>query len=287
MSQGLSWIGVGGVPPDDDPRAYVWERRLHWVMIGIALLSIPGFYLEELASTRPARILGEAIEIFILLAFTFELAWMLRITRHRAQYLSRNWLDVVVIAFTLASVVGFETQWVTLIRLTRVAIVGLLLMRAVAASRQVFRRGGLPYMLVFGFAALLLSGFGFYWLEPTVQSYGEGLWLAFVTGATIGYGDFVPTTVAARFFAVFIVLVGVATMSMLTANIAALLVGEDEARLRAEMQQDIRQMREALAGMIDAEERTVVRELHRDIRELRGEIARLREEVRRARGPGA
>ncbi len=284
---GLSWIGVGGVPPDDDPRAYVWERRLHWVMIGIALLSIPGFYLEELASTRPARILGEAIEIFILLAFTFELAWMLRITRHRAQYLSRNWLEVVVIAFTLASVVGFETQWVTLIRLTRVAIVGLLLMRAVAASRQVFRRGGLPYMLVFGFAALLLSGFGFYWLEPTVQSYGEGLWLAFVTGATIGYGDFVPTTVAARFFAVFIVLVGVATMSMLTANIAALLVGEDEARLRAEMQQDIRQMREALAGMIDAEERTVVRELHRDIRELRGEIARLREEVRRARGPGA
>lgn len=284
---GLSWIGVRGVPPDDDPRAYVWERRLHWVMIGIALLSIPGFYLEELASTRPARILGEAIEIFILLAFTFELAWMLRITRHRAQYLSRNWLDVVVIAFTLASVVGFETQWVTLIRLTRVAIVGLLLMRAVAASRQVFRRGGLPYMLVFGFAALLLSGFGFYWLEPTVQSYGEGLWLAFVTGATIGYGDFVPTTVAARFFAVFIVLVGVATMSMLTANIAALLVGEDEARLRAEMQQDIRQMREALAGMIDAEERAVVRELHRDIRELRGEIARLREEVRRARGPGA
>ena len=46
-------------------------------------------------------------------------------------------------------------------------------------------------------------------------------------------------------------------------------------------------MREALAGMIDAEERTVVRELHRDIRELRGEIARLREEVRQARGPKA
>jgi voltage-gated potassium channel len=151
----------------------------------------------------------------------------------------------------------------------------------------VLRRGGLPYVLVFGFVALLMSGFGFYWLEPTVKSYGEGLWLAFVTGATIGYGDFVPTTVAARFFAVFIVLVGVATMSMLTANIAALLVGEDEARLQAEMQKDIRQMREALAGMIDAEERTVVRELHRDIRELRGEIARLREEVRQARGPKA
>ena len=53
--RGLSWIGIGGVPPDDNPQAYVWEHRLHWVMICVALLSIPGFYFEELASTRPAR----------------------------------------------------------------------------------------------------------------------------------------------------------------------------------------------------------------------------------------
>lgn len=285
--RGLSWFGIGGVPPGDAPEAYLWERRLHWVMIGVALLSVPGFYFEELASGRPARVLGEVIEIFILVAFTAELGWMLHLTRLKVQYLFRNWLDVLVIVFTLASLVGFETEWVTLVRLTRVAIVGLLLMRTFAASRKVFRKGGLPYLLVFGFVVLLLSGFGFYWLEPTVHSYGEGLWLAVVTGATIGYGDFVPTTTAARFFAVFIVVVGVATMSMVTASIAALLIGEDERRLRQEMHEDVRTMRVEIARLITDEERTIIRELHRDVRHLRGELESVREEIealRRARG---
>ena len=285
--QGLSWFGIGGVPPGDAPEAYRWERRLHWVMIGVALLSIPGFYFEELSSGRPARILGEAIEVFILAAFTVELGWMLHLTRFKARYLFRNWLDLIAIVFTVASVVGFETEWVTLVRLTRIAIVGLLLMRAFAASSRLFRKGGLPYLLVFGFVALLLSGFGFYWLEPTVKSYGEGLWLAVVTGATIGYGDFVPTTTAARFFAVFIVILGVATMSMVTANIAALLVGEDERRLRQEMHEDIRTMRLEVARLIGDEERVVIRELHRDVRHLREELESVRRQIealRRERG---
>ncbi|MFO1319674.1 MAG: ion channel [Burkholderiales bacterium] len=273
-------LGMGGVPPDDVPEAYVWERRLHWVMIGVALLSIPGFYLEELSTARPLRILGALIEGFILVAFVAELVWMLRVTRQQARYLANNWLDLLIIAFSAASLAGIETEWVAMVRLLRIAIVGLLLMRAFGASRKLLRRGGLPYILVFGFISLLLSGFGFYWLEPTVRTYGEGLWLAFVTGATIGYGDFVPTTTAARFFAVFIVMVGVATMSMLTASIAALLVGEDETRLRQEMHADIRDMRSELARLIDEEERAVLRELHADVRELREEIARLRDEVR-------
>lgn len=278
-------LGMAGVPPDDQPQAYVWEKRLHWVMIGVALLSIPGFYLEELSTARPLRVLGSLIEGFILVAFCAELVWMLHITRQKLWYLGRNWLDLLIIAFSAASLTGIESEWVAMVRLMRLAIVGLLIVRAAAASRRLLKRGSLPYVLVFGFVALILSGFGFYWLEPTVKTYGEGLWLAFVTGATIGYGDFVPTTTSARFFAVFIVLVGVATMSMVTASIAALLVGEDEIRLRQEMHADIRDMRREIARLISEEERAVMRELHKDVRELREEITRLRQEVRARNRP--
>ena len=284
--QVASWLGLGGVPPGDHPEAYRWERRLHWVMIGVALLSLPVFYLEELASGGRTRLVGSAIEAFILLAFSAELLWMLRLTRFPWRYLARNWLDVLVIAFTVASLAGVDANWVTLVRLTRIGIVGLLLVRALSASSRLLRRGGLPYLLVFGFVSLLMSGFGFYWLEPTVHSYGEGLWLAFVTGATIGYGDFVPSTTAARFFAVFIVVVGVATMSMVTASIAALLVGEDERRLQQEIHDGIRAMREEISRAIASEERALLAEMHRDLREvhrdmvdLRAELARLRERV--------
>jgi voltage-gated potassium channel len=278
----LVWFGIGGVPPNDSPAAYVWEQRLHWVMMAVALMSIPALYLEELSDARPARMLGAAVEVFILLAFTAELVWMLRLTQQRVAYLRRNWLDLLVIAFTIAGLAGFGSEWVALVRLTRAVVVGMLLVRAMAASRRLFRRGGLPYVLVFAFVAMLLAGFGFFWLEPTVHSYGEGLWLAIVTGTTIGYGDFVPTTTAARTFAVVIVVVGVATMSMVTASIAALMVGEDESRMRHEMHEDIRQMRLEIKQLIDEEERSVIRELHLDVRELREDIAKLREDVRKA-----
>jgi voltage-gated potassium channel len=114
---------------------------------------------------------------------------------------------------------------------------------------------------------LLLAGVGFYFLEPTVHSLGEGLWLAFVTGSTVGYGDVVPTTTASRIFAVVMVLVGFALLSMVTATISAFFIGEDEKRTRREMHKD-------------------VRELRREVRELRDELGQLRrEKVVRDRQP--
>lgn len=281
------WAGIGGAPEDDSPKARAWEKRLHPVMIGVVILSLAGFLGEELLGTQPARVLGAAVETFVLLAFCAELAWMLHLTRFRLRYLMRNWLDLVVIGFSVAGLVGFETQWTVLVRLSRLGLVGVLLVRAAGVGSRLFRKGGLPYTLVFGLVALLLSGFGFFWLEPTVSSYGEGLWLAFVTGATIGYGDFVPTTTGARYFAALIAIVGVATMSIVTASIAALLVGEDERRLREEMHDDIRSMRGDLATLISAEERRVLEELRAEMVQVRSELRALAASLESSRGRDA
>ena len=35
------WIGLGGVAADDGSSAHDWQLRLHWVMFGVALLSVP------------------------------------------------------------------------------------------------------------------------------------------------------------------------------------------------------------------------------------------------------
>lgn len=276
---GAGWFGMGGVPPGDNERAYVWERRLHLVMIGVALLSIPAFYLEGQADKHAWLDLGAGVELFVAAAFAAELVWMLVLVRAKAAYLARNWLDVVIVAFSVASVLGLQAQWVALVRLSRLALVGVLFARGFTSVRRLFHRGALPYVFVVGLLAVLAAGAGFYWLEPTVHTYADGLWLAFVTGSTIGYGDFVPTTAASRLLAVLMVVVGFGLLSAVTASIAALLIGEDETRLRREMHRDIRGMREDLAAMISMEERTLVRELHRDVRELRDEIAELRREI--------
>ena len=53
---------------------------------------------------------------------------------------------------------------------------------------------------------LLVGGFGFWALDPRVHTLADGLWLAFTTAATVGYGDMVPSTYASRAFAVVVVL---------------------------------------------------------------------------------
>ena len=180
------------------------------------------------------------------------------------------------------NLVGWETEWVALARLMRIAVVGLLLARALGAMRDLFSPTGLPYVLGFLVVSLLLAGAGFYWLEPTVNSYSDGLWLAFVTAATVGYGDFVPTTPLSRLFAVLTCVLGLAVLSLVTATLVSLFMGEDEARVRREMHEDIKALRQSTEQVISADEQALRRELHQDMRLLREELRRLRDDLHRA-----
>jgi len=275
-----TWLGMGGVPLHDEARAYAWERRLHGVMLGAALLAIPAFYLVEVQRELDLRPFGRALEWTIFIAFSLELLWMLHVTRQKLRYLLGNWLDLLIVLAAAMSIAGHDTEWMAWARLLRVAMVGLVLTRALAEIRVLFSPGGLPYVFGFAVVALLMAGAGFYWLDPTIDSYADGVWLAFVTAATVGYGDIVPTTPASRVLAAMIVVVGVALLSMVTASIAAFFIGEDEKLLRKEMHRDIRQLRGEMAQLIDEEERRLRREMHADMRELRDELRRLREELR-------
>ena len=126
-------------------------------------------------------------------------------------------------------------------------------MKWIRRKRFLIRRG-LIYSLVLCGLILGIGGVGFWILEPSVHSLNEGLWLAFTTAATVGYGDVVPTTPFARAFAVVVVLLGLAVLSLVTASVAAMFV--------------------------EREERQIERDLMNEIGELRSEIRGLREEVR-------
>lgn len=124
-------------------------------------------------------------------------------------------------------------------------------------------RRGVLYSLVLCTLILLIGGVGFWALDPGVKTLADGLWLAFTTAATVGYGDIVPSTHASRGFAVLVVLLGLAVLSLATASLAAIFVEKDAQADEVVFEDD-------LAGEISL--------LRDDIRILREEVRALRQQ---------
>jgi voltage-gated potassium channel len=121
-------------------------------------------------------------------------------------------------------------------------------------KRLVTRRA--LYSLLLCLTILGLGGVGFWLLEPRVMSLGDGLWLAFTTAATVGYGDIVPSTHASRTFSVIVVLLGLAVLSLVTASLAAMFVETEERQIEHDLMREIAALR------------AEVRSLHAELREL-------------------
>ena len=134
-------------------------------------------------------------------------------------------------------------------------------------KRHIVRRG-LLYSLAMAVLILVVGGLGFWLLDPEVKTFDDGLWLAFTTAATVGYGDLVPSTTMARVFAVLVVLLGLAVLSLVTASLAALLVERE----------------------VEEEERAIERDLMRALRALRAQVTQVGSDIealRRGPAPGA
>jgi voltage-gated potassium channel len=281
LANPLVWIGLAGIDHDDNPRARLWQQRLHGLMIGVALLALPAYLLDAGGDQPALHHVATALDAVIFCAFLLETLWMLRVTSFRVRYVLENWLNIVIIVGSAASAAGAATEWIALIRVARVAVGSLVLVRTLSEFRVLFTRRGAPLLVGASACIMLIAGGVMFWLEPTIDSYWDGLWLAFVTGMTIGYGDVVPTSPAARVFAVFVAIVGVALMTLFTANVVAFFVGRDDRSssdgasdgLRGDGAQSLHRELAMHTALVQQE----LQALRADIAQLRSLVARDRE----------
>lgn len=114
-------------------------------------------------------------------------------------------------------------------------------------------RHGLWYSMALCWLIMFVGGVGFWLMEPEITSLQDGLWLAFTTAATVGYGDMVPKTHMGRAFSVLVVLLGLAVLSLVTASLAAIFVEreveEEERQIERDLKLEIGLLREQMRAV--------------------------------------
>lgn len=214
-------------------RLGVWR----WTTVGALLATIPAFYGELLGPGLPSWAPG----LYALTAFVMAVAlWQAkRLPSHQKPAWGLRALDLTLVACLALAAVLPPSSTSQLALAFRLTVALLTLAALVWRLRHLVTRGGAVYLMVAALGVLLLCGVGFWWLEPRTPTLAEGLWLAFTTAATVGYGDVVPSTTASRIFSVFVVLLGLGVLTLATAAIATTWIETEERRIEREILHDL------------------------------------------------
>lgn len=241
------------------PRARQVELLWRWPTMLVLLSTVPSFYVELLQPSPPLiAVLTYVLAACVMAAALLHVGWR---SGDMAAHLRANGFDLMLcVGLLVASALppSAASQPALWLRL----VVGFFTMARMAwAAHYVITRGSTLYRLIAALSVLLLCGLGFWWIEPTTPTFGDALWLAFTTAATVGYGDSVPTTPASKIFAVFVVFLGVGAITLVAAAIASAWIATEERHI----------------------EREILDDLHKQLRQVHVELAALREEIRSTR----
>ena len=226
-------LGIAGVEPHERPAARLWAKRLEWPMVLVVLWIPLQWYLEETQAIEPQ--LANIADWLVWLAFLAETVLLSALVRNKRAYLFGNWMNLVIITGGMPFFWQFPPL-IGLLRSFRLVLVMMLLVRLSKSARKLLSRHQLGNTLMVAFVTMLLSGIIISRIDPSIGTVWDGMWWAWVTMATVGYGDVVPHNAAGRLFGSLLILFGVVLLSMLTANLAAFFIGSDAEKMEQDEQ---------------------------------------------------
>ncbi len=136
-----------------------------------------------------------------------------------------------------------------LLRSFRLVLVVVILVRLSKSVRMLLSRHQLGNTLAVAFITMVLSGVIVSRIDPSIGTVWDGMWWAWVTMSTVGYGDVVPHSGAGRIFGALLIMFGVVLLSLLTANLAAFFIGSDVEKVERDEKEADRMLRDISARL--------------------------------------
>lgn len=227
-------------PVEAYARQLRWENRTTWPMFVISLAFLAAtITLLGVDGLAPVwRALLALVIVVCWIAFIVDVAVRFSLSPDKRTFLRRRWFE------PLSLIVPYIRPFLVVAYLWRLPV----FQRSRTALRARYILSIAVFALLFVYAASSAV-----WLverhdpRANIVSLGDAVWWGFSTIATVGYGDYVPVTVAGRTIAVLLMIGGVAVIGVTSATIVSALTDQiKRAGVAAERE---REAREA-AGLI-------------------------------------
>lgn len=211
------------IDPLDTSKAPDWWS---WLMIVLSLMFLAGYSALILDPNLPGQTLRVIVVgmIVVWIVFLGEFVIALRRSGQKWRFLSKHWL------LTLSLVLPVFRPFVLLryinqLKYFRGGSGGALRLKIIVSAAS--------------FATLFIYIISLTVLRferdapgATIVSFGDAIWWAFVTIATVGYGDEYPITTPGRFFAVILMMGGVAIVGTASALVVSYLGEQTQKALK-------------------------------------------------------
>jgi voltage-gated potassium channel len=259
MSEHLpGFFGLSGVHHSESPAAVKLGRWFEWPMILLAFWIILEWYIE--AQEMAPIGLSMYSDWIIWGFFVFETSLLSLLVNDKKRYLLNNWGSLVIIF------AGMPLLWDIFpyaggLRALRLLVLFSLLFSMSAAARKILSRNHLGTTLMVSFIIVIMSGTLMALIDPNVETPLDGIWWAWVTITTVGYGDIVPGSTVGRLFGSALILLGIALFSMLTASFSAFFLSQQEDKISRQeldnklqllrLQQKIENLEEKIDRLLD------------------------------------
>ncbi len=185
-----------------------------YLIDGTAIFIVVEWLLRLLGiSPIPAPIIN-IVDIILIVLLAVDFLYRLCVSPSKKFFLKESWLELLSLIPNIAIFRVFRMM--RIIRKSRLRNFFLFV-------HNLLKTNSLYYVILVVILLAIITGGLLYRVEgsESIPSVADGVWLAFVTMTTVGYGDFVPLTSAGRLLSILLMVIGVGFLGVLTGSITA------------------------------------------------------------------